>query len=104
MKKFTMRLAVCALTVLLSVQSVSAAQLLVPVGEVIGLQLQSDVVTVEGFDPQLGAAAQDAGLEAGDQLLKIDDIPITCAEDVRQALNRSDGDVELHIRRGKSTR
>jgi stage IV sporulation protein B len=86
------------------VQSVSAATLLIPVGEVIGLQLKDDRVTVEGFDDSLGAAATAAGLEEGDQILSIDDVPIHCAEDIRQALKQSDGDVEMHILRGKQTR
>ena len=104
MKKSTIRLAACVLTVLLSIQSVSAAQLLIPVGEVIGLQLQTDIVTIQGFDQELGQLSQAAGLEAGDQILEIDDAPVTCAEDIRQALIRSDGDVDIHIRRGNTTR
>ena len=104
MKRFTIRLAAVLLAVFLSTQSVSAAQLLIPVGEVIGLQLQSNTVTIQGFDPDLGRLAQEAGLEVGDQILKIDDTPVACADDIRQALNRSDGDIDIHIRRGKSTR
>ena len=104
MKRFTLRFAVICLVTFFTVQSVSAATLLVPVGEVIGLQLKDDRVTVEGFDDSLGAAAKAAGLEEGDQILSIDDVPIHCAEDIRQALKQSDGDVEMHILRGKQTR
>lgn len=104
MKRFTLRFAVICLVTFFTAQSVSAAALLVPVGEVIGLQLKDDRVTVEGFDDSLGAAAQAAGLETGDQILSIDDIPIHCAEDIRRALKQSDGDVDLQIRRGKQTR
>ena len=104
MKRFTFRFAVICLVTFFTAQSVSAATLLIPVGEVIGLQLKDDRVTVEGFDDTLGAAAQEAGLQAGDQILSIDDIPIHCAEDIRQALRQSDGDVDLQIRRGKQTR
>ena len=104
MKRFTLRFAVICLVTFFTVQSVSAATLLIPVGEVIGLQLKDDRVTVEGFDDSLGAAAKAAGLEEGDQILSIDDIPIHCAEDIRQALKQSDGDVEMHILRGKQTR
>ena len=104
MKRFTLRFAVICLVTFFTAQSVSAATLLIPVGEVIGLQLKDDRVTVEGFDDSLGAAAKAAGLEEGDQILSIDDIPIHCAEDIRQALKQSDGDVELHILRGKQTR
>lgn len=104
MKKLTFRLAVICLVTFFTVQSVSAAELLIPVGKVIGLQIKDDRVTVEGFDDSLGVDAQAAGLQAGDQILSIDDIPIHCAEDIRKALNRSDGDVEIKIRRGKLTK
>ena len=104
MKRFTLRFATAVLVAFFTAQSVSAAELLIPVGEVIGLQLKDNRVTVEGFDNHLGAAAQAAGLEAGDQILTIDDIPICCADDIRRALKQSDGDVELKIRRGKQTR
>ena len=104
MKRFTLRFAVICLVTFFTVQSVSAATLLIPVGEVIGLQLKDDRVTVEGFDDSLGMAAKAAGLEEGDQILSIDDVPIHCAEDIRQALKQSDGDVQLHIPRGKQTR
>ena len=104
MKRFTLRFAVICLVTFFTVQSVSAATLLIPVGEVIGLQLKDDRVTVEGFDDSLGMAAKAAGLEEGDQILSIDDVPIHCAEDIRQALKQSDGDVLLHILRRKQTR
>ena len=35
-----------------------AAELLIPVGRVVGLELRSDRVTVAGFDDALGAAAR----------------------------------------------
>ena len=76
MKRFTLRFAVICLVTFFTAQSVSAATLLIPVGEVIGLQLKDDRVTVEGFDDSLGAAAKAAGLEEGDQILSIDHIPI----------------------------
>ena len=104
MKKFTMRFAMMIAVAFFMVQSVSAAQLLIPVGKVIGLQLKDDRVTVEGFDDSLGAAARAAGLEAGDQILTIDDIPIHSAEDIRRVLKQSDGEVQLQIRRGNQTR
>ena len=104
MRKYTIRFAVVILVTFFTAQSVSAATLLIPVGEVIGLQLKDDRVTIENFDAELGAAAQAAGLEVGDEILTIDDKPIHCAEDIRQALKQSDGDVHLQIRRGRQTR
>jgi len=49
-----------------------AAELLIPVGKVIGLQLQDDTLTVAAFDDAYGACARDAGLQIGDQLLAFD--------------------------------
>ncbi len=104
MKKHTVRFTAVVMTVLMMAQSVSAAQLLIPVGKVVGLQLNEDKVTIEGFDSKLGAAAQEAGLMEGDRITKIDDHPIHCAEDIRRALQMSDGDVDICIIRGKTTK
>ena len=100
MRKLTIRFAASLLTVFMMVQSASAARLLIPVGQVIGLEIGEDRVTIEGFDSRLGEAAQAAGLKKGDQILRIDGNDIHCAEDVRQALQHSDGDVDISIVRG----
>lgn len=100
MKKYTVRFAAVVMTVLTMAQSVSAARLLVPVGQVVGLQLKEDKVTIEGFDSKLGSAAREAGLMEGDRIAKIDDQQIHCAEDIRRALQMSDGDVDICIIRG----
>ena len=100
MKKLTTGISVFIMMFFLTAQSVSAAKLLVPAGQVIGLELRDDRVSVAGFDEALGSAAQTAGLQAGDQITKIDDVPIRCAQDVHRALTASDGDVQIHILRG----
>ena len=79
--------------------SVEAAQMLIPGGTIVGLELQNDTVTVVSFEEDSQAKA--AGLEVGDRLLAIDGQPITCAQDVRNALSRSDGSVELTIVRAE---
>ncbi|MBQ8834456.1 MAG: PDZ domain-containing protein [Oscillospiraceae bacterium] len=81
-----------------------AAELLVPVGQVIGLQLSDDTVTVAAFDDSLGAAARDAGLCIGDEILMIDGRAIDCAEDVRSALTAGGSQVELTVRRDGKVR
>ena len=81
-----------------------AAQLLIPGGQVIGLELQDNTVTVIAFDEVLGCAAKAAGLREGDRILQIDATHITCASDVRKALAASDGQVELQILRGEKTK
>lgn len=87
---------------LLTPQSVSAAQLLIPVGEVIGMELKDNTVTVAAFDPGKNNPAQQGGIEKGDRILKIDNKKITCIEDVRSALAQSDGAVDATIvRSGK---
>lgn len=78
-----------------------AEQLLIPVGEVIGLQLQDNTVTVAAYDEILGACARDAGLKIGDEILKIGDTAIHSAEEVRTLLR--DGDATVTVRRGGKT-
>ena len=102
MKKLTVHLSAICLTVFLLVQQVNAANLLIPVGQVIGLEIQGNQVTVAGFDTSLGEAAREAGLLEGDQITKIDDKQILCTEDVRNALKASDGDVDISVLREKA--
>ena len=82
-----------------------AAELLIPVGKVIGLQLSDDTLTVAAFDDILGGAAKDAGLKIGDEILKIDDKAVSCPEDVRTALNLCSGEtLKVSVRRDGKTR
>ena len=81
-----------------------AAELLVPVGRIIGLQLQDDTVTVAAFDDALGTCAKDAGLCIGDEILSINGAAIDCAEDVRSALDACRGAVSLTVRRSGKTK
>ena len=83
--------------------SVSAADQLIPVGRVIGLELRDDTVSIAAFDDALDVGRA-AGLRIGDEILAIDDTAVTSAEDVRRALNHSDGTVELTVSRNGSTR
>ena len=75
------------------------AKELIPVGQVIGLQLQDNTVTVAAFDEAWGEAAKEAGLQVGDQILSIDGKAVHCSEDVRKALERSDGTVAVTVSR-----
>ena len=78
-----------------------AAELLIPVGKVIGLQLQDDTLTVAAFDDALGACARDAGIRIGDELLQIDSTAVESVTDVKTALGRCGSQVTLRIRRGE---
>lgn len=97
MKKFPIRLTVALLLLSLLPLSAQAVRTLIPMGEVVGLELYNNTVTVAAFDQ--GSNAQAAGLQIGDRLLSVDGIPINAPEDVGKALERSDGTVELTVRR-----
>ena len=75
---------------------------LVPGGQVIGLQLTDDSVTVAAFDHTMDAAKQ-GGLQIGDEIVSIDEKRIDTAQDVRDALIRSAGQIEMVIRRQSQT-
>ena len=86
------------ITVSLPVRTL-AAELLIPVGQVIGLQLRDDTLTVAAYDDLLGGCARDAGLQIGDQLLKVDGTPVSDAGSVRAALSAAGTPVSLTVRR-----
>lgn len=82
---------------LLSIQAFGRE--LVAGGQVIGLELADNTVTVAAFDEELGGSAKEAGLQVGDRIKKIDGKAIRCAEDIRQALHCSKGCVEMTVQR-----
>lgn len=98
MKKIASGAFAAALCLYLLPHQVMAASL-IPVGEVIGLELSNGCVSVAAFDDTLGGPAKDAGLQIGDQIVDIDGIRIDEASDVRAALERSDGQVAMKILR-----
>ncbi len=102
MKKFTSRAATLLLCFVVLTQSASAARLLIPAGQVVGLELQNDRVSVAAFDDSLGTDTQAAGLQVGDCITAIDGKEIHTAADVRKALDSSHGTVTLTVdRKGK---
>ena len=76
-----------------------ASEMLIPVGQVVGLELRNDSVSIAAFDDALGSAARKAGLQIGDEILDIDGKTVDDAADVRQALTHSDGQIRLRILR-----
>lgn len=103
MKKMRFCLMLAALCLLLCAQTVCGAQLVVPGGQVIGLQLQDNTVTVAAFDEELGTAAKNCGLQVGDRIVAINGKTVHSAQDVRDVLSRTDGDAELSVlREGKA--
>lgn len=99
MKKLVNRIALALVLLCVLPQSVYAAKQLVPVGRVVGLELGNSTVTVAAFDENLGAAAQKAGLQVGDEIQTIDGKKVSSAEDIRKALERSNGTVDLQVLR-----
>ena len=104
MKKNTIRLLFGLFLLNLLAVSAFAADMLIPVGKVVGLELYNDTVTVVAFDDHINTG-RDAGLQIGDEICKIDNCAIGTAEDVRRALNCSDGSVDVTVMRsGKEQR
>ena len=88
--------------ILLLTQSV-LAQSLIPVGEVVGIELADGSVTITAFDDVLGMTARQEGLQVGDRIISIDGTSIATAQDVHYALERSDGTVDLSVERDGKT-
>lgn len=78
----------------------NATQELIPVGQVVGLELRDGNVIVAAMDEILGNKCKEAGVQVGDCIEKIDNITVRTSDDVHKALSRSDGTVTLQIRRG----
>ena len=104
MKRFILSITLVLVCAGLLPENVLAAELLIPGGSIVGLELRDDTVTVAAFDDVLGANAQSAGLQIGDEIVSIDKIPIDSANDVRQALTRCGGSVTVTVRRGEKTK
>lgn len=98
MKRFASAAVLAVFLSLLPVTA-SAAELLIPVGRIVGLQLKSDAVTIAAFDDALGKNAKAAGLRIGDEILRIDNTEIDSTEDVRDALTHCGDTVEITLRR-----
>ena len=98
MKRMVHRVFAAIFSVYILSTGALAAGTLIPGGQVIGLELSSGTVTVAAYDDAV-TAARNAGLKIGDEIRSIDGKKITCAEDVRRALNCSNGTVSMVISR-----
>ena len=100
MKRLTKRI-ILLLILLYSIPlTVSATETLIPVGQVVGLELLENRLTVAAFDDTLGKNAREAGILAGDELLALDGRTIRTPADIREALNHTRGSVEVTVNRG----
>ena len=98
MKNLTRRSIIAIVFICILTTGVFASDYLIPVGKVVGLDLSSGTVTVVAFEDEI-SVAKEAGLQAGDQILSINGTRVACAEDVRRALDHSQGAAELVISR-----
>ena len=99
MKRLKKRLILILVCLQLSAHTVFGQQLLVPGGQVIGLELGDETVTVAAFDDVLGQKAKAAGLQIGDRITGINGTVIRTAQDVKDALIKSDGQAEISVLR-----
>lgn len=102
MAKYCRRI-ICAVALLLALSTQSfAAQPteLVPVGKTIGIELQTQDVTVVGFSETVHAA-EEAGLKKGDVVEKINDVEIHRASDISEQLGKANAPVKITIRRNR---
>ena len=103
MKKLAVIVTVLIVSVTMMPFGASAADMLVPVGQVVGLHIGNDSMEIAGFDSILGTAAQNAGLRVGDKLVNINGNAVNCADDIIKALESRDGKAEIrYIREGKT--
>ena len=98
MKKILFKILIFFMLIYAIPTNALAADMLVPVGQVVGLELHNNTVTVAALED--GSAAQSAGVQVGDRLLSVDNFTIQSTEDVRNALNHSQGSVRLTVQRG----
>lgn len=99
MKKNGFRAVLAALFLVLLSTSVWAAEMLVPVGRAVGLELEAAGLAVAELDAQLGAHARDAGLEVGDIIIKADGQAVPNAAALQEAVDRSKGGLVLTVLR-----
>lgn len=99
MKRWTAFLMGLLLILTLRVDA-AAAQYLVPVGKIVGLQLRDDRVVVAAYDDALGANARSCGLKIGDCITAVNGKPVSGADEVRLALEAANAPAELTVLRG----
>lgn len=103
MRKFSKSFVTFLLLIFIIAGTANAASTLIPGGQVIGLELIDNSVTVVAFDENLGSAAKAAGLKQGDKILHINNNKIRSAQDIRNALLSCRGKVTVGImREGKA--
>ena len=76
----------------LAVPVLAAPDRLVPVGQTVGLELETEGIYVAAFDGEEGSSpAERAGLKAGDRILALNGQPLDRAEALREQVEQSGG-------------
>ncbi len=73
---------------------------LIPVGQLVGIHLSGEMV-VAGFDEEIGAGAQAAGIRAGDRIVSVNGVPADDMEDLRVAVDEHAQVILTVERKGK---
>jgi stage IV sporulation protein B len=102
MKKLTRAFLVFLICFCLCIK-VQAAEMLIPGGQLVGLELFDGNVYVAAFDENPESPAKEAGLQPGDKIISINSQAVASAADIKNILNRADTDVTLQLSRGSST-
>ena len=75
-----------------------AADYLVPVGTLVGLQIRTDSITVAAFDEP--SPARKAGLKIGDCITAVNGTPAGSIAEIKDTVRKSNGPVTLSVTRG----
>jgi len=104
MKKSIYRILLVVLMLFALAQAALGAELLIPGGQVVGLELMDNTLTVAAFDDTLGQQAKAGGLQIGDRITAVNGQPVQNVQQLRQALERTDGQVELSVLRNSQAK
>lgn len=100
MKKVTISVLTILLVAVILAVPAFAADTLIPVGQTVGLALDTRGLTVTELDEQLGQNARTAGLRPGDTIIKADGQGIETAEQLQALVERCRKAVVLTVVRG----
>ncbi len=104
MKKITILMIVLLLCTVILPFGAMATDMLVPVGQAVGLHIGENKVIIAGFDSVIGIPAQKAGLRVGDQVTHIDGKTVASSEDIGNAMKKAGAIVEVRYLRDGKTR
>ena len=93
----------CSLALLLVIQASALPDSLVPMGQAVGIQLESDGVMVVGFSANPSAAAM-AGIQKGDRICCVNGAEIAGSSDIQEAVAHCNGEfLTFTVLRGEET-